>query len=332
MANQIKLQLSNRYPKQSQEMANAIHPIFMFVDESYLDSPSGRTGTIQSIVTLSSEHYQFLKPQFESFLKELPGSQDEFKGGRLNSQSKEAFKKFGCLFKNIAAFNAYRYDLKSVFTIDGVEHDRGCDVAWVEQEVRSTLTSHEIDNCDALTAAFSTQLNWFIDHFPAVSAQGFSNPFYVMMDNRSTNAEEMLAVESNGQDLEEIFAKAARKVLAKSKIKISDLRLFSYRFSQKEFGLQAADLFSHLLFNFLKDKLGCASRKTKIKSDFIQELLPSLEIPQTELTDFEMVEMGGQDVPALRNLSKSLQFQIEAPTRQEMEKHYGSGFLRYDER
>ena len=313
-------------------MTNPVHPIFMFVDESYLDSPSGRTGTVQSIVTLSSEHYQILNSHCDSFLKELPGSQDEFKGGKLNSQSKDAFKKFGRLFKNVAAFNAYRYDLKSVFTIDGIEHDRGSDVAWVEQEVRNTLASHQIENCDALTAAFSIQLNWFVDHFPAVSAQGFSNPFYVIMDNRSTNAEEMLAVASNGQDLEEVFAKAARTVLAKSKIKISDLRLFSYRFSQKEFGLQAADLFSHLMFNFLKGRLGCTSRKTKIKSDFIQELLPSIEIPKTELDDFELVEMGGQNVPALRNLSKSLQFLIEAPAKEQMEVHYGSGFLRYDER
>ena len=50
------------------------------------------------------------------------------------------------IFRNVAAFNAYRYDLKSVFTIDGIENDKGSDVDWVRCEVAKALDQHGIEN------------------------------------------------------------------------------------------------------------------------------------------------------------------------------------------
>ncbi len=56
------------------------------------------------------------------------------------------------------------------------------------------------------------------------------------------------------------------------------IQQMTFRDSATEFGLQAADLFCNLFFNFVLSELGHSNDTVRLKAELCHELLPSLAL------------------------------------------------------
>jgi hypothetical protein len=160
-------------------------PIDMFVDETFFDSPSGCTGVIQTLFCVPSELNNRLKVECEAILSRNPNAPNEFKGTQAKKQSNKYFEDFGRIYRNLAADSAFRYDLKSFITIDGIAFDDSGDVKHVLSEIQQEFPLEVTPKILKLLKLYAGQLTWLMDHSPAVSGKAIANPVRVYFDNRN---------------------------------------------------------------------------------------------------------------------------------------------------
>ena len=72
------------------------------------------------------------------------------------------------------------------------------------------------------------------------------------------------------------------------------IRRFEFKNSKNEFGLQAADLFSHLLYNALKYEMGIRNEATTSKHEMLLGVCPAFQLPRNlaELLSIVRIKNG----------------------------------------
>lgn len=98
-------------------------------------------------------------------------------------------------------------------------------------------------------------------------------------------------------------------------MKLPPLQQMSFRDSSTEFGLQAADLFSNLFFNYILAQLGDTRDKTLFKSNLLHDLLPSLNVDSEHISNASLVSLpDGQVSFELNTQYVGLQTILGPPT------------------
>jgi hypothetical protein len=241
-------------------------------------------------------------PECRKLLRQLGPQTKEFKGGQLKPGNQATYRSFLNLFRNLSAVVASQSPLRSVITLDGTSLWTGAIYDSVKYHICLALNRVGISDCELLAAEFSRHLVWLKDHFTAISNREFPNPIVLTFDNQYRYASEMKrlrAVVRNGNEitsfkpLEEILTIAANCLLDQwtTPTKLPPLQQLSFRDSSEEFGLQAADLFSNLFFNYILAQLGHSDNKSTFKANVLQALLPSLNVAPDHLSDASLVAL-----------------------------------------
>lgn len=264
-----------------------LQPILLFVDETYL---ANDTGQIQTVVPVPLSLYDtVIVPECRKLLAQFGPEAKEFKGGSIKPKNHKRYRQFLRLFRNLAAIIAEQSPLRMVMTLDGSSIQSGEPLVSVHKHIALALNRVGITDSDHIAQGFSRQLVWLKDHFEALSLRPFPNPLVVIFDNRYRYSQEMQrqrAILRNGVEftsfrkLEEILTIAANCLLDqwKTPVPLPRIQQMTFRDSATEFGLQAADLFSNLFFNFVLFELGHSNDTVRLKADLCRELLPSLAI------------------------------------------------------
>jgi len=265
----------------------AFEPILLFVDETYL---ADGTGQIQTAVPVPQSLYDtVIVPECRRLLAQSGPEAKEFKGGSLKPKNHKRYKQFLRLFRNLAAIIAQQSPLRMVMTLDGTSLQSGEPLVSVQKHIAIALTRVGITDSDQVALGFSRQLVWLKDHFEALSLRPFSNPLVVIFDNRYRYSQEMQrhrVIHRNGVELpssralEDVLTIAANCLLDqwKTPIALPRIQRMTFRDSSTEFGLQAADLFCNLFFNFVLSELGYSNKTVRLKAELCRELLPSLAL------------------------------------------------------
>ena len=264
-----------------------MQPILLFIDETYL---ANGTGKIQTVIPVSVSLYQsVVVPECRKFLRHLGSNAKEFKGGNIKRGNLKAYKSFLRLFTNLSAVVAAQSPLRSVITLDGNSLESGEPFASVHKHILLALNHVGISDSQQVAAAFSRQLVWLKEHFAAISSHTFPNPLVLTFDNQFSYDRQMQdhrAVMRNGGELdsfrklEDILTIAANCLLQQWQlpVKLPPIQQMSFRDSATEFGLQAADLFCNLYFNFVLAELGHSDASTTFKAEVCHAFLPSLTV------------------------------------------------------
>lgn len=265
----------------------ALQSILLFVDETYL---ADGTGQIQTAVPVPQSLYDsVIVPECRRLLAQFGPEVKEFKGGSLKPTNRKRYQQFLRLFRNLAAIIAQQSPLRMVITLDGSSIQSGEPLASVHKHIALALTRVGITDSDQVAQGFSRQLVWLKDHFDALTLRPFSNPLVVIFDNRYRYSQEMQrhrAILRNGVErascraLEDVLTIAANCLLDqwKTPIPLPRIQQMTFRDSFIEFGLQAADLFCNLFFNFVLSELGYSNDTVRLKAELCRELLPSLTL------------------------------------------------------
>jgi hypothetical protein len=285
-------------------MAGLDH-IRFFIDETIVGH---RTGKIQAVVPVPATYYdKVVVPECRKLLSQIGSNAREFHGGKLKPTKQRTcrfYRKFLELFRNLSANVAVRTPLRCVITLDGTSLGTGPTFTSVKYHICHALEKVGISDCECMASEFSRQLVWLKDHFDAIAVRTFPNPLVLTFDNQYRYSSEMqrrrAVVCSDNKTrymrLEDVFTIAANCLLDQwhSSVKVPRIHRMSFRDSRTEFGLQAADLFSHLYFNYVLAKLGDDRETTRFKADLLQELLPSLKMTSMDLAGMSLISVNGQ--------------------------------------
>ena len=265
----------------------AVQPILLFVDQTYL---ADGTGQIQTAVPVPQSLYDtVIVPECRRLLAEFGPEAKEFTGGSLKTRNRKRYQQFLRLFRNLAAIIAGQSPLRMVITLDGSSIQSGEPFVSVHKHIALSLNRVGITDSDQVAQGFSRQLVWLKDHFAALTLRAFPNPLTVIFDNRYRYSQEMQrqrAIHRNGVELpgsralEDVLTIAANCLLEqwKTPIPLPRIQQMTFRDSATECGLQAADLFCNLFFNYALSELGYSNDTVRLKAELCQELLPSLTI------------------------------------------------------
>ena len=135
----------------------------------------------------------------------------------------------------------------------------------------------------------SKQLTWLQDHLPSICEETIPNPVHLIFDGQYSDAKKLQkkrAILRYGnkitsfQSLEGILTVAVKCLLDNRNYDlrvIPKIEKITFRDSKAEFGVQAADLFSNLYFNFLLHEVFGESR-SELKADLLRELIPEISL------------------------------------------------------
>lgn len=257
--------------------------IDVFIDETYL---LNRSGLLQSAIPIQRDVYEEkLKPFCRDLLQRLGKGAREFKGSAIKNGNKDIYLAFLQAFVNEVANVADQWPLFPIISIDAMEVYSGPMFDSINGNVRGALKNLGISNEDQLVAEFSRQILWLHIHFKKITQLNLENDFILNFDNKHRYAESCgtnrfvthrYLRASVSVKLENLLKSMAQTLIAKIEPRIAMPRIGGFRFqwSSNEFGLQAADLLCHLVYNRLKYEMGIVNANTELKSQILWEVMP----------------------------------------------------------
>jgi hypothetical protein len=267
-----------------------LEPIHIFVDETFAHA---RSGFFQAAFPVPANIYgSAIVPQARKLLKQLGDEAIEFKGSAIKPGNVRFYRDFLHLFINISAFIADHSPLYPIVSIDGMGAYGGQQFECVKWNVVGALNTLSITDSDKIAAEFSRQMLWLHWHLSTIAPKGFRNEVIFTFDDKYRHAAQTQAKRFfSGEQLiapvlsklETVFTTCANALFseAKSEMKRNDIgRVRRFRFvrSEQEFGLQAADLLSHLIYSAVRGALGIADTNTECKVALLREVMPNFEV------------------------------------------------------
>jgi len=160
----------------------------------------------------------------------------------------------------------------------------------IYDNVAGAFANLGITDEDNLAAEFSRQILWLHVHYPHISEKPFANHLILCFDNKHRYAQRMQALKAfmgprliapTFWQLEKAFRSFANTLFQHltPKITISKIDRFQFQWSSVEFGLQAADLFCHLMFNAVRHGMGIVNENTTLKTELLKKVVPSFALP-----------------------------------------------------
>jgi hypothetical protein len=262
-------------------------PICIFIDETYL---LDQTGFLQAAVPIPQDIYtQQLVPHCKGLLAKLGKDAKEFKGSGIKPGNAGIYQEFLQGFINVTAQLADTAPVYSIVAIDSTGLYAGPVFKQILDNVAGSFAQLGITDEDQLAAEFSRQILWLHIHYPSISPKAFANHLILCFDNKHRYAQRMQALKAfSGArliaptfwQLEKAFRSFANTLFQhlEPKIAISKIDRFQFQWSSVEFGLQAADLFCHLMFNAVRHEMGIVNENTKLKTEILKKVLPAFAL------------------------------------------------------
>jgi hypothetical protein len=262
-------------------------PICVFVDETYLLDQSG---FLQSAIPVPQNLYTAeLVPHSQALLLKLGKDAKEFKGTKIKAGNAAIYQEFLQGFINVTARVGDHFQLFPIVAIDATDVYYGGLAAQIYNDVTGCLARLEITDEDHLASEFSRQILWLHIHYPHVAPDRFANHLVFSFDNKHRYAQRMQALRAfignqlvapTFWQLEKAMRSMANTLFEhlQPKIAISKIDRFHFQWSTKEFGLQAADLFCHLMYNAIQHELGIINDNTTLKTTILKNVMSAFGI------------------------------------------------------
>jgi len=276
-------------------------PIYVFIDETDL---LGQTGSLQSGISVPQDIYtELLVPHCQELLQQLGKDVKEFKGKNIKKGNKDVYQEFVQSFVNVAVPMAKQASIYSIVAVDATDVYSGEDCDWILKEVLGALAHMGIHDERDLATEFSGQILWLHKHYKKITAEKFANDLILCFDNKHQYAKRMQALRAFASNklpgaafwqLEKAMTSCANTLLQdmEPKIPIARIERFYLEHSSAEFGLQAADLFCHLVYSGIKHELGIVEHNTTPKLQILREFVPGFAL-HAELRGALAVCKGG---------------------------------------
>lgn len=261
----------------------SVTPIYVFIDETYL---LHGTGFVQAAVPVPHELYSStLVPLCRQALAELGTDAREFKGAGIKNGNKNVYLKFLRYFVNVAASLGDQADLHPIATVDAIAQYEGDTFKAIRDNVMGGLKNLGIENQENLLAAFSQQVLWLHHHWKKISNTRYANPLVLLFDNKHRYAQQFdeRVLHVNRQLIAPVFWELGKTMTSVANtlferlepvIPISRINRFDFQRSEKEFGIQAADLLSHLLYSAVKYEMGIRDGNNNVKYWLLRQVMP----------------------------------------------------------
>lgn len=273
-----------------------VTPIAIFMDETNL---LNKSGFLQSAVVVPYDFYkESLIPICSDLLKKLGNDAKEFKGSNIKPGNVSIYKDFLRYFSNTIARVSDQaqisdqLELHSVISIDATLTYESNNFDIIFKIASGVLVDLGINDEEHLAAECSRQILWLLNHYHKICDHKFANGLLLVFDNKHRYAQRLKSLKlinpeglgaSIFWDFGDLMTRLANGILSKMRCNhaISEIKKFRFLWSNKEFGLQAADLLCHLMYNTIKYELGIINDNTKLKRDILIEILPDFSIDET---------------------------------------------------
>ena len=290
-------------------------PIHVFVDETFLGD---RTGIMHGAFVLPQDTYaEYFVPQCQEILKHFGA--EEFKGSAIKRGNVQHFERFlDVVFTIVEKLASLDSPVHSAISMDGMGIYSSPQFDNLFSNVQGAATKMGIENHDRFCAEFARQMLWVHLHLPKIAPHGFKNEVAFTFDNKYRYAESskhdiwvdheslLCATTTNLKNTMTSMAKtllsARQSVIRNSKVS----KVCSYEVvkSDQEFGVQAADVLSHLFYTAIAKKMGVEQKHTQTKVDLLHNFVSELELDGL-LPDLEGVSSN----------EKTTGFKLNHPTR-----------------
>ncbi|MFN0018784.1 MAG: hypothetical protein ACKVP0_11035 [Pirellulaceae bacterium] len=246
--------------------------VLTFVDETYL---LNKSGFIQSAIPVPQNIYDDqLVPRCRDLLKNLGKDAAEFKAKNIKKGNKEVYRQFLEAFVGATSAVSAQYPLSPIVAVDGFGPYSDANFTWVKQQVVGGLSNLGIAGQEQLAGEFTRQVLWLNAHLPKLASVRFANEFVMTFDNKHRYAQETnkVLVVTHPDIIVPIFRPLGKNLTSFANTLLDKLTKgnspkiasFNFDFSEKSFGLQAADMFSHLTYAALR----CEMNIEEDKDDF----------------------------------------------------------------
>jgi hypothetical protein len=262
-------------------------PIYVFFDESNLLNNSG---FLQTALTVPEDMYkEELVPVCRKLLTKLGKGAKEFKGSMLKRGNLSLYREFLRVFIETTCHLAEHAEVFSIVALDTSDVYSGPVSRKASDAVRGALARMGVTNVDHLADEFSRQAYWLHKHFKSIVPKPFTNELLLCFDEKHQYAKKARALRgvyvnklgaSVFQKLEETLRSFLPTLfgLLKPPVTIGNLGRFQFQRSPAEFGIQAADLFSHLAYSAVKYEMGIVNANTTLKTQLLREAIPSFGV------------------------------------------------------
>ena len=160
---------------------------------------------------------------------------------------------------------------------------------WIFDNVMGGLKNLGITKEESLVTEFSRQMLWLAHHWKKVSTVRYANPLVLLFDNKHRYAqrfnEERFVI--NDKLISATFWELGKTMtsfantlfsIMEPRVPISRISRFDFQWSEADFGLQAADVFSHLIFSALKCEMGIKDENTDLKYELLLHVMPDFKV------------------------------------------------------
>lgn len=206
--------------------------------------------------------------------------------------------------------------MRPIVGVDAASQYAGKNCEWVLKNVVGGLKNLGIDDAGSLALAFSQQVLWLYRHWPKISSVPYVNPLVLLFDNRHQYAQQFEQQRGviDSKLIAPIFWQLGKTMTSfantlftamEPQISIPRIRRFDFQFSDSEFGLQAADLLSHLVYNALKCEMGIKHEGTDLKYELLLHVMPDFHLDPSLKTALQVVE-GADGQQGLRCIDAGL--------------------------
>lgn len=267
-------------------MSNQFPNIKVYFDETNLLG-----GFIQVAFVLPEDKYiNKFEPKAKSLLEKIDKRAKEFKANKFDRNSKHS-KRYEDFLDLIRITITSSFDKTGLNSIIAIDSDNFYSPTYLQHYLKTLKTMiSSISPANTFSQHFinesAKQYYWLMNHVNKIIQIKTANKFELIFDEKHNYAQQCLQsgvllsgkhrVVCQNHDILKYLFNAQMKVLLRGKLyPIADK--FTFFFSQKDFGLQAADVLSNFTFNFLKVENGEKDLNSVAKHDMLLNIIPELK-------------------------------------------------------
>lgn len=258
-----------------------LQDIYVFIDETYLLNNSA---FLQSAIPIPADFYlQELIDNSRNLLDSLGPNAKEFKGSKIRPGNVSTYRDFLTLWIDACATVGDQVTLYPIVSFGSQSSYAGTDVEQMKSEIESALLSIQSGVHPELLDEVCRQIKWIIHHFHRVAPSSFENKMILYFDNKHRYAQLMRDTKAVVGDYSNVVFWRTEKIIRTClntklphltpRYRIPNLRKFTFTWSTTQFGLQAADVLSHLIYSGIRYEMGIQDLITETKRKLLGEFI-----------------------------------------------------------
>jgi hypothetical protein len=270
----------------------------LFIDETYFYR---NTGFIQTAIVLPENVYRdSVKPACRRLLRQFDVSATEFHANRISSKTAvvRIYSQLLQYIVNAISLTSDASTIRSIISVDSYDQYINQNYTTIRDSVRIALASLQVSDLGRLEEEISRQIVWLIQHINHAIPTRYRNHLKIIFDNKHNLAREcrnLRTVQVNGRPPTLLETERIIKVTLNAFFSVH-ANLFnlphidhvSFCESEREFGLQAADLFSNLMYGAIRYAKGITIPATSIRNTLLNTVMPGLIFDQALLNSLQV--------------------------------------------